>query len=297
MSGAVVVVGSINADETLPVGRWPQPGETALLTGPIRAGLGGKGANQAVAAALAGAHVSFVGAIGTDAAAATVRDALRGHGIDVHGIRSAPTGTGRAIIVVDPGGENLILVDPGANAARTGDDVRAASARVRAADVVLAQGEIPAVVVDALATLCREVGTRFVLNLAPPIPVAPETLATADPLIVNEIEAAQVGLDPAGPGVGPARSLVVTLGAAGVELRTPAGATRLPARVVDVVDTTGAGDAFAGSLGAGLADGLDLEAAARFAVDASAFAVTRAGASSSYGRRDEIVAVFDGLYR
>lgn len=292
MSGAVVVVGSVNADETLPVVSWPRPGETALLAGPIRAGLGGKGANQAVAAALAGAEVSFVGAIGTDAAAATVSDALRAHGVDVGGLRSVPTGTGRAIIVVAPDGENLILVDPGANAALTVDDVRAASARLRAADVVLVQGEIPAPVVDAVATLCRELGTRFVLNLAPPIAVAPETLATADPLVVNEIEAAHLGIDPAGDDVGPARSLVVTLGADGVALRTPAGATRLPARSVDVVDTTGAGDAFAGTLGAGLAAGLDLAAAARRGVDASAFAVTRPGASSSYGRHDEVAAVF-----
>ncbi|MFS0795370.1 ribokinase [Microbacterium sp. 1P10AE] len=289
MTATVVVVGSINADETLPVASWPVPGETALLTGPVLRGLGGKGANQAVAATLAGADVALVGAVGQDATGNDALRSLRGHGVDVDGVRTVPGSTGRALIVVDPRGENLILVDPGANAVIDAEMVREAAGHWAAETVVLVQGEVSRAVIDAVAAACRAVGARFVLNLAPFVEVGGDTLATADPLVVNEIEAAQLGIDPtAEAGALPACSLVVTLGADGAVVRTAAGTQRLPARSVEVVDTTGAGDAFVGTLAARLAAGADLATSAAVATQAAAYAVAHRGAAASYGTREQI---------
>ncbi len=289
MTASVVVVGSINADETLPVASWPTPGETSLLTGPVLRGLGGKGANQAVAAALAGADVSLVGAVGEDASGADALRSLRAQGVDVDGVRTVPGATGRALIVVSPRGENLILVDTGANAVVDAESVRQAAGRWTADTVVLAQGEVSREVIDAVAAACRAVGARFVLNLAPFLEVDADTLATADPLVVNEIEAAQIGIDPtAEAGTSPARSLVVTLGGDGAVVRAASITERLPARPVEVVDTTGAGDAFVGTLAARLAAGADLVTAAATATAAAAYAVAHRGASSSYGTCEQI---------
>lgn len=290
----VVVIGSINLDETLPVATWPEPGETVLLAGAIRSGLGGKGANQAVAAALAGAEVVFVGAVGDDANAETVLAELDRRDVSLDGVRRvAGAGTGRATILVHADGENLILVDPGANAAVTPAEVDAAREAIAAADVLLVQGEVTPDVIDRAAVVCAEVGTRFVLNLAPPVEVAEESLAAADPLIVNESEARHLGIDPEAPALGVSRSLVLTRGGDGVEVLTAEDRLSIPAHhVARVVDTTGAGDAFAGTLCAALARGADLAAASRAGAVAGAFAVTRAGASSSYGSAAEVAAAF-----
>lgn len=289
MTAPVVVVGSINADETLPVATWPTPGETSLLAGPVRRGLGGKGANQAVAAALAGADVALVGAVGEDASGADALRSLRDDGVNVDGVRTLAGATGRALILVNPHGENLILVDPGVNAVVDEGTVRAAARHWTAATVVLVQGEVSRAAIDAVAHSCRAIGARFVLNLAPFLEVDADTLATADPLVVNEIEAAQIGIDPtAEAGTSPARSLVVTLGGDGAVVRTASVTERLPARPVEVVDTTGAGDAFVGTLAARLAAGADLVAAAGAATAAAAYAVAHSGAASSYGTRNQI---------
>jgi ribokinase len=285
----VVIVGSINVDETLPVSAWPQPGETVLLSGPVRSGLGGKGANQAVAAALAGAEVAFVGAVGEDAGATLALESLRSRGVGLDAVRRvAGATTGRATILLHTDGENLILVDPGANAAVCVADVEAARETLAAADVVLVQGEVAPEVVDATARVCRETGTRFVLNLAPPVDVAVETLAAADPLVVNELEARSLGIDPDAPALAGAVTLVVTRGGAGVTVVTAEATTSVPSLAVAVVDTTGAGDAFAGTLCAALAAGAELVAAAHAGSAAGAYAVTRPGASASYGTADEV---------
>lgn len=291
MTGSVVIVGSINVDETLPVSGWPSPGETMLLTGPISTGLGGKGANQAVAASLAGADVRFVGAVGDDAGGDRVLDALVARGVDVASVRRV-TGatTGRATILLHPHGENLILVAPGANAELAPSDIRAAREAIASVDALLVQGEVTAEVIDAAADVCAEVGTRFVLNLAPPVDVSPATLALADPLIVNEIEARQLGIDPDAPALERSRSVVVTRGGDGAIVVDAGGSRSFSALKAHVVDTTGAGDAFAGALCASLAEGADLDTAARAGITAGAYAVTRPGASSSYGTAAEVAA-------
>jgi ribokinase len=287
----VVVVGSINVDETLPVDAWPQPGETVLLAGAPTSGLGGKGANQAVAAALAGTSVAFVGAVGDDAGAATALAGLTAAGVDIAAVRRIEgVGTGRATILLHRDGENLILVDPGANATVSIVDVARARDLIAGAAVVLVQGEVAPDVIDATAAVCRDTGIRFVLNLAPPVAVATETLATADPLIVNELEAAHLGIDPAAATPAPARSVVVTLGAKGAVAITADGRAEVPSPRVTPVDTTGAGDAFAGTLSAALANGSTLADACRAGAAAGAFAVTRPGASASYGTSAEIQA-------
>jgi ribokinase len=288
----VVVVGSLNVDETLPVSAWPRPGETMLLAGPVVTGLGGKGANQAVAAALAGAEVALVGAVGADAGGEAVLDELRTRGVGVGDIRRIDgTATGRATILVHTDGENLILVDPGANARLRPSDVDAVRELIADADVVLVQGEVAASVIEATAKTCRAVGTRFVLNLAPPIDVSSDALATADPLIVNEPEARHLEIDPAAPDTDRVRSVVVTRGASGVTAIAAEGRIDIAAHRVETVDTTGAGDAFAGTLCAALAAGADLGTACRAANRAAAYAVTRPGASGSYGTPAQIAAL------
>lgn len=298
MNGRVVVIGSINVDETLPVASWPQPGETILLAGPVTTGLGGKGANQAVAAALAGAEVAFVGAVGADAGGARARDALVAHGVGVDHVGVVPdASTGRATILLHDDGENLILVDPGANAEVTASTVRAARDVIAAADVVLVQGEVSRGAIETAAALCRETGARFVLNLAPPVAVAAEAVAVADPLVVNDSEAERLGIDPAAPARGGAGALVVTHGGEGVSFVTSADSGSLPAHTVPVVDTTGAGDAFVGTLSALLARGAALDEACRAGSSAAAFAVTRPGASASYGSAGEVSALITALHR
>lgn len=296
MTGRVVVIGSINVDETLPVASWPVPGETVLLDGPVRAGLGGKGANQAVAAALAGSRVTFVGAVGDDEGGSRAREDLDRHGVSVDRVRMLDgVTTGRATILVDRAGENLILVAPGANGEVSAEDVRDAAGAIAAADLVLVQGEVPPAAIDAAALACRETGTRFVLNLAPPVAVAAETLSLADPLVVNEVEAEALGIDAAQPSLERFVSVVVTRGGEGVVAASSEGRFEVASLSVPVVDTTGAGDAFAGTLVAALAEGASLTDACRAGSAAGAFAVTRPGASASYGDAAEVAAFAAGI--
>ncbi|MDR1768875.1 MAG: ribokinase [Propionibacteriaceae bacterium] len=298
MSG-VVVVGSVNLDDILRMDKLPGPGETVLAVGAGRA-LGGKGANQAVASALAGAPTRFAGCVGDDAAGRFLRDQLSGYGVGVDDLRVvAEAGSGRALILIEDGGENSIVVESGANhLVDAGAGVRLVEA-LPADSVVLTQGELLPVVIDAVAAACAARGLRFVLNLAPPAGVSAQTLAVADPLVVNEIEAAQVGIDAAAFAAGesvayPSRSLVVTLGRAGSALSEAGGAVETVAsHAVPVVDTTGAGDAFVGTLVAGLARGDSMGGAARLASAAAAFCVTRLGAAPSYGTPQEIAAGLD----
>lgn len=288
----VMVVGAVNADFVAAVGRRPAGGETVLAAA-MRRRCGGKGANQAAAAARAGAVTAFVGAVGDDPTGAEQIAELSRLGVDVSNVRvCAGVETGMAFVTVTPEGENSIVVAAGANGELRAGDVVAAMASVSAGTVVVAQTEIGASVIDAVAVLCLRRGARFVVNTGPSLRLAPETLAAADPIVANEHEARDLcGVaDGATDGLEPgnlaravlaatrARSVVVTLGAAGALIATPTMHAAVPAVPARVVDTTGAGDAFVGSLAARLSRCADLVEAAQAAAAAAAEAVTWHGA-------------------
>lgn len=298
----VVVVGSVNADLTVRVTRHPTPGETLLGSGGgVTAG--GKGANQAVAAALQGAAVAMVGAVGDDPYAAPATDHLHRAGVDLSAVATVPGTTGLAVITVDENGENTIVVVPGANASVDGAYVEKHAALIESAQVILLQGEIPA---DGFATAVRLARGRVVVNLAPVIDVDRDTLLTADPIMANEHEANLI-LDQLGAGIASNDpedlvaalidagfpSVVLTLGARGAMVADATGHTPIPTPKVRAVDTVGAGDAFAGAFVARLVAGDDLVAAARHAARVGAFATTGEGAQSSYPGPDDTLPEVD----
>lgn len=298
MPGRVVVIGSSNLDLVLPVDRHPNPGET-LLGGVLQRLPGGKGGNQAVAAAKAGgAEAWFVGALGDDEAGQILRASLTDGGVDDTCTRTGTLPSGTALIWVTPDGSNTILVAPGANGEVTVDDE--AARRIADADVLLAQLEIP---LDVILTAARARGkqTKFVLNAAPSTELPDELWREIDLLIVNEHEAADLtGLDVADVQGSAAALLefvpavVITVGAEGSIVASRDGdATHIPARKVDAVDTTGAGDTFCGVLAAELADGATLAEAASSAAVAAALTTTREGAQASIPSRDEVLAFRD----
>ncbi|MHA7283073.1 ribokinase [Arthrobacter sp. TMS2-4] len=299
----IVVVGSINADLVVTADRHPRPGET--VTGRSLTVLpGGKGANQAAAAALLGADVRLIGAVGSDAYADVALSVLRTAGVDLRSVRRTGGATGIALIQVADGGENTIVVLPGANAGMTPGLVEASAAPVRDAGVVVVQGELPA---DATAAAIRRATGRVIVNLAPVIAVDGAALLRADPLVVNEHEGALVLARLGGPapadhravvegllGLGFA-SVVMTLGDAGALVADGGALHRVPAPPVAAVDTTGAGDAFVGALAAQLAAGRPLLEAARFAVRVGSYTVQRPGAQPSYPTpADELPALPEG---
>lgn len=285
----VVVVGSLNLDLVARTPRIPNPGET--VQGTDYAELpGGKGLNQAVAAARAGARVAMVGALGDDAAGTALRQVARADGVDDRWITSvAGVPTGRALISVDDHAENSIVVVPGANA-------HVELAELPSSKIVLAQLEIDPQVVAAAFRLARERGATTVLNPAPAERVTPDVLELADVVIPNQHELDVLGgrTELAHAGV---RTLVVTLGAAGADLydgtSPSAGAHHVDPFVVDPIDTTGAGDAFCGGLAARLAAGDDLYAALVFAAANGALATTRAGAVPSLPTAAETLALIE----
>lgn len=286
----VVVVGSLNLDLVARTPRIPRPGET--VQGTDYAELpGGKGLNQAVAAARAGARVAMVGAVGDDAAGGALREVARGDGVDDSAIATVPgTPTGRALIAVDDAAENSIVVVPGANA-------HVALTELPAAKVVLAQLEIdPGVVAEAFGR-ARAGGAITVLNPAPAERATPDLLALADVVIPNQHELEVLGGRRALAEAG-VRTLVVTLGAEGADLADGADPTAAPEHidpfVVTPVDTTGAGDAFCGGLVARLAAGDDLRDALVFAAANGALATTRAGAVPSLPTAVETQALIAG---
>ncbi|GLK26745.1 ribokinase [Agromyces luteolus] len=302
----LVVLGSVNVDATSYVDAFPGPGET-IHSRDHRVALGGKGANQAIAAHLCGADVEFVARLGDDAAADVARSAFARFGLATEAVATvAGTPTGVAQITVAASGENTIVVTAGANAAIDTVVVAAERDRIAAADLALTQGELPVAVIEAFADACDEVGTRFVLNLAPPVAVAAGAVAIADPLVVNVHEARAVGIgadladdapaaawrDAAASVVGDlARSVVVTLGARGAVAAEADGAWAVAAPEVDAVDTTGAGDAATGALAAMLAEGRALPDAVRVAVAAGAIAVRSRGTVDSYAGRAAVLAL------
>lgn len=281
---SVLVFGSANADLIFRVPHLPAPGETVLGPG-WRALPGGKGANQAVAAARDGAAVTFAGAVGRDAMAAVATAALRAAGVDLSLLAEVEAPTGCAAICVDPAGRNQIAVASGANRS-----VRAAQvpdAALRGATLLL-QMEVPRAETEAIIARARACGARVLLNLAPAAEIGRDMFAALDLLIVNEGEAAWIGgrFGVAGEAAALAAALgcgvAVTLGERGAEAAGAFGRVRAEAFPVAAVDTTGAGDCWCGVLAAGLDRGLPLVAAMRRAAAAAAISVTREGAAPSY---------------
>jgi len=269
--GRVIVVGSLNVDLVTHVERHPRPGETVRGTGLERLA-GGKGANQAVAASAAGASVVMVGCVGSDEAGDAYRARLTALGVDAASIRvTAGEPTGHALITVDEAGENSIVVVAGSNASLSLDDLGVLDS-VGRGDVVLLQLEVPPEVVTASARRASARGARVVLNLAPYAQLPHDVIALADPLVVNEHEALLLADSEAMP-----LSMLVTFGAAGAswdgdQLTGPA------VEEAQVVDTTGAGDAFCGALCAALVAGADRREALQTALVAGAEAVRHLGA-------------------
>jgi ribokinase len=274
-----------------------------MLGGEFAVHGGGKGANQAIAAARAGATVTMAACLGDDDfGAARLADLVR-EGIDVAGVRRLPgSASGVALIGVDASGQNSIMVASGANARATPALVEAVN--LTAGDVLLMQLELPLPVVAAGLRAARRAGALAILNAAPMTAAAAELLPAVDLLIVNEVEAADLLGEPAAPidattpwrlaARGP-RQVIVTLGERGVLAGDGERTTAVPALPVVAVDSTGAGDAFCGVLAAGLAAGADLATAVRHGVVAGGLAVTRAGAQSSLPSWDEIAAALPRL--
>jgi ribokinase len=288
----VFVLGSINQDFVLKVERRPQPGET-VTNAELSTHNGGKGANQAAAAALLGASVTFLGRVGDDEFGEPLVQALGEKGIDTSLVeRASDASTGAAFITVTPDGENAITVAPGANRSLTPQEVDAASGAIGNARVLVAQMEIPVETVLRAVEVASERGTRALVNLAPTFEVPRGLLERLDPLVVNEHEAAFLlgseveGVDgalSAAPellSLGP-RSAVITIGEAGAVFADGESVEHILAPKVDVVDTTGAGDAFVGALATWLARGASLKEAVAYAVRAGAAAVTREGAQGA----------------
>ncbi|MEU6092780.1 ribokinase [Streptomyces sp. NPDC047085] len=295
----VLVVGSANADLVIDVERRPAAGET-VLGGDLAVHPGGKGANQAVAAARLGARTALLARVGDDGHGRLLLDSLRSAGVDTAGVLVGGAPTGVALITVDPEGDNSIVVSPGANARLTPVDIRAAGSLFHASRVVSAQLEIPLeTVVEVVRNLSPD--SRFVLNPSPPRPLPSEVLAACDPLIVNEHEARVILGDTCVSeepedwaklllAKGP-RSVVVTLGAQGALVCDSSGVTRVASVKVDAVDTTGAGDAFTAALGWKLGAGASPAEAAGYAARVGAAAVTKRGAQESYPTAEEVDAL------
>jgi ribokinase len=297
---SVVVVGSINVDLVVSVPRLPAPGETVIGGEHWRAP-GGKGGNQAAAAARLGVGVALLASLGDDDLGRDAIEDLRLRGVDITGIVSV-TGvpTGVALIVVDGGGENQIAVASGANSRLSAVDVQADVAR-RRPKVVLAALEIPDDAVLAAARGAAEAGAMFLLNPAPYRQIPKEVLAMVDVLTPNQHEAAALaGL--AGEAMGGWRKLfeqlsaegvgklVVTLGSRGAAIYAGDEETLVAAPEVDAVDATGAGDAFNGALAASLSEGRGMEEAVRRAVAAGSMATRARGARAGLPTREELEA-------
>jgi ribokinase len=302
MSGPeVVVVGSLNMDLVARTARLPVPGETVAGTG-FATVPGGKGANQAVAAARLGARTAMVGCTGDDAFGARLRAGLERDGIDCGAVRAAPgVSTGVALIVVDDAGRNGIVVVPGANGLLRPSDVDAAEPLLRAARAVVLQLEIPLDAVERAARLARDLGKLVLLNPAPARPLPASLLACVDWLVPNETEAAALtGLPVRSPAeaveagralrAAGAGAVLVTLGANGVVTVGPEGERHDAAPRVQAVDTTAAGDTFIGGLCAALVRGEPLAAAVAYGQAAAAICVTRPGAQPSIPYAREVAA-------
>ena len=284
MTGSVVVIGAINVDLVVSGAALPAPGQT--VTGGVFAQHhGGKGGNQAVAAARAlggGSGVVMVGAVGNDVLGHDALDALRAEGVATSVAMRSGVRTGVALICVAPDGENQISVAPGANAELSAGDVTSAFAQVHEIGVVLASLEVSHAAVRAAAAWCSEHHVPFILNPAPVQPWVGEVAALATYLTPNEHERQALGSLPDGVVV------VETRGHEGVLIQRDGEQEHVAAHPVQVVDTTGAGDCFNGVFAAGLAEGLEVSAAVQRATGAAALSVTKVGAREGMPTRQEL---------
>ena len=299
-SPKIGVVGSFMTDLMSKSPHLPSPGET-VMGGPFFLGPGGKGSNQAIAAAKLGAEVQMVVSLGQDSFGDLAYNALVNWGVGVDFVKRVEgVSTGAALIIVDDtSGENMIVVAPGSNDLLSTEDVERARQAICAADCVLMQLEIPLATVEYTARLARAAGVRVILDPAPGRKLPPELLTNVDVLTPNETEAGIVSgikvtdlasaekaaraLSSRGP-----ETVIITLGGGGVLALERGDVMHIPAFQVDVVDTTGAGDAFNGALGVALAEGMSTFEACRFAAAAAALSVTRVGTSPASPQRAEV---------
>lgn len=287
----VLVFGSANQDHVLSVTEFPKSGETVIADSSLT-GLGGKGANQAVASARQGARTTFIGAIGADAAGDDLLDNLRARSVEVDSVvrdSTAPTGT--AIVLVDRNGDNQIVVVPGANASLSEQAVERALREVGDSDIVVVQCEIPPIRVEQVIRGAARRGAYVIVNLAPYTPLDPAVFPDISLLVLNESEARALTrsqtLNPAAAAAETTGcACLVTLGAQGSTFAAPDGRTSFtPAAQVDaVIDTTGAGDTYVGALAASLAAGAAIQSAMSDATTASGEAVQTLGAQGATTR-------------
>ncbi len=295
----ICVIGSANVDLTFRTPRFPQAGET--VTGhSLHHGMGGKGANQAVAAARLGADVAFVACLGNDSLGAEAVRQYQAEGINTEFIRqvaNSPTGT--AAIIVDDKAENCIIVVPGANAELTPDDVRHASVVIQNADAVVCQLETPLDATLEAFRLARAAGKLTILTPAPVVELPDELLRLCDVCVPNRIEIEVLVGQPVNTrddayaaatllmlrGV---KSVALTMGGNGAFVANDTDATQIPVVKVDALDTTGAGDAFTAALAVSLAEGMSLREAGRRASTVAALTVTRIGTQAAFPRLAEV---------
>lgn len=300
MPHRVLVLGSLNADLVVEAERLPRPGET-LGGGDLCTYPGGKGANQALAAARLGARVSMAGAVGRDHLADLLLRSQQDAGVDCSAVARVDRPTGVALITVLPGGQNAILLSPGANHTVTPDAAEQACCALAKGDLLLCQLETPLEAVVAAMRTARARGATTMLDPAPAQEMSDETLALADILTPNETEAAMLTGLPADAepdriatvllGRGP-RIVILKRGERGSYVATHSGAVfDVPARAVEAVDTTAAGDVYNAALACALAEETALPDAVRFATAAAAISVTRRGAQPSAPNRDEVDAL------
>ena len=294
MSGKILVVGSLNMDLVVNAPRHPQIGET-ILGGRFATFPGGKGANQAVAAARMGAQVSMIGCVGRDSFGEQLIQVAAQDGIDTQYIRQVGgEATGIALITVDREGRNTIVVASGANLSLTLQELNKAEGAFERASVLVTQLESPMETVEAAIALAVKNQLPVVLNPAPAQPLKPEIFAQVDYLIPNEREAMQISESETLEGaihrlqsLG-VRNLIITLGEHGVLVITDQRRQEIPAYRVQAMDTVAAGDAFVGAFACGLSEGMELSEAVRLGNAAAAISVTRAGAQPSLPMREEV---------
>lgn len=295
----ICVVGSANMDLTFRTPRFPQPGET--LTGhALHQGMGGKGANQAVAAARLGADVTFIACVGNDTFGKAAIDAYAAEGIQASFIRRAddhPTGT--AAILVDDDAENCIIVVSGANAELNAEDVKAASSMIERSDAVLCQMETPVDAAVEAFRLARAANVLTILTPAPAEHITAELMALCDVCVPNKTEISELtgqAVETEADALRAAERLrdrgikrvALTMGGDGVLILDDSGSTHIPAINVDAVDTTGAGDAFTAALAVSLAEGMTLTESARRASTVAAISVTRLGTQTAFPTLKEV---------
>ena len=302
MTAKIVVVGSFNADLVSYMERMPRPGET-VHGERFATGAGGKGSNQAVAAARLGADVTFIGRVGNDVFAELAYEIWDAEGVKREFVkRDSDVATGVAPILVDSSGENMIVVVLGANRRIQQSDIDAARERIADADMLVVQLEVNLDIVPYALQAAKAYGVATILNPAPAAAISAETIQLADYLTPNEIELETLSSGDVDDVASAARALltrddqtaVVTLGAEGARIVTPEDSLTVPTYAVDAVDTTGAGDTFNAALAVGLSEGVALSDAVRFANAAAALCVTKPGAADSAPYRADVDALYLG---